>query len=244
MKHWLQRNPFPVEAWFESSITLTFAVPKDELAARLPAHLMPDTFADAWAFMAVAMVKTRGLRPRGLPRLLGRDFLLVGYRNFVRYRSESGRVLRGLHIVRSETDQRGMVTLGNVFTPYHYVHTGIRRLPHGGGFEDPGSGFSVLVDADASENHALPMGSPFATWTEARRYCGPMPYTFSPRGDRMVVIEGVRSDWKPRPVSVIQHRIPYLDQLGFTDCRLACAFIVENIPYRWKRGRIETPASS
>jgi len=75
MKTPFQYNPFPVEAWFDFSITLTFAVPREELAARLPPCLEPDTFADQWGFLAVAIVQTRDLRPRGLPRFLGSNFI-------------------------------------------------------------------------------------------------------------------------------------------------------------------------
>ncbi len=104
-------NPFAVEAWFDLSITLTFALPKAQLTARLPACLEAETFDDRWAFIAVALVQTRNLRPRGFPRFLGQDFLLAGYRHFVAYRSPDGRRLRGLQIIRSETDRRRMTFL-------------------------------------------------------------------------------------------------------------------------------------
>jgi hypothetical protein len=39
-------NPFAVDAWFDYSCTLTFAVPREEIAARLPSCLEPDTFDD------------------------------------------------------------------------------------------------------------------------------------------------------------------------------------------------------
>ncbi|HEX7262314.1 MAG TPA: hypothetical protein VF258_10905, partial [Luteolibacter sp.] len=72
----LSANPFAVDAWFDSSCTLTFAVPKEQVAARLPECLMPDTFDDRWAFIAVAIVQTRGLRPAGFPAWLGSNFTL------------------------------------------------------------------------------------------------------------------------------------------------------------------------
>lgn len=243
----LRRNPFAVEAWFDFSITLTFAVPKDELAARLPACLEAETFGDRWAFIAVALVQTRSLRPKGFPAFLGQDFLLAGYRHFVAYRSREGRRLRGLHIIRSETDRGRMAFMGNLLTPYHYTHTGLRLEQRDGRFfaTDTARGFNVIASPATDDTSPLPDGSPFTTWKDARRFCGPMPFTFSyyPKGNRVLIIEGVREQWKPAPVSVHGHEIPHLTRLGFSEARLACAFMVRDIPYCWKRGRFESVAA-
>ncbi len=58
----LKNHPFAVEAIFESSLVLTFAVPKAQLENLIPECLSLDTFQDKWAFVAVAMVKTKDLR--------------------------------------------------------------------------------------------------------------------------------------------------------------------------------------
>lgn len=242
MKSLLRRNPFAVEAWFDFSITLTFAVPKDELAARLPPCLAVDAYDDRWGFIAVAIVQTRGLRPKGLPGILGRDFLLAGYRHFVTYRSLDGRRLRGLQIIRSETDRRSMAFAGNIFTPYHYTHKPLKLELDDGVFHatDTTGGLDIVA-APAEEQTTLPAGSPFPAWKDARRFCGPMPFTFScATGDRRVlIIEGVREKWQPAPLDVRRHHIPHLTRLNFSETRLACAFMVRDIPYHWKKGRYE-----
>jgi Uncharacterized conserved protein (COG2071) len=247
MKSPLQRNPFAVEAWFDFSITLTFAVPKEELAARLPACLEAETFADRWAFIAVALVQTRNLRPRGLPGFLGQDFLLAGYRHFVAYRSMDGRRLRGLQIIRSETDRRRMVFLGNMLTPYRYIYQPLKMEMHDGihHVTDTTSGLHIAT-SPADEQSPLPAGTPFSTWKDARRFCGPMPFTFSYDAPKhsMLIIEGVREQWKPAPVCVHDFRIPHLARLGFSETRLACAFMVRDIPYHWKKGRYERLTSA
>mgnify|MGYP000984645961 CR=1 FL=1 len=81
----LKKHPFAVEAFFERSLVLTFAVPKEELQGMIPPCLELDTFKDKWAFIAVAMVKTNHLRPKNFPKILGNDFFLIGYRIFVKY---------------------------------------------------------------------------------------------------------------------------------------------------------------
>lgn len=247
MKSPLQCNPFAVDAWFDFSITLTFAVPKDELAARLPPCLEADTCAGRWAFLAVALVQTRRLRPKGLPAFLGNDFVLAGYRHFVAYRARDGRRLRGLQIIRSETDSRKMACFGNLFTPYRYTRTALKMETRDHVFHaaDAGSGLRIAVAPVPDGEPPLPAGSPFATWRDARRFCGPMPFTFSYDLARrsVLIIEGLREEWKPEPVCVREHHIPHLARLGFSETRLACAFMVRNVSYHWKKGRREPVAA-
>jgi hypothetical protein len=238
----LQRNPFAVEAWFDFSLTLTFAVPKDELAARLPACLEAETFDDRWAFLAVAIVQTRHLRPQGLPAFCGQNFLLAGYRHFVSYRNVEGRRLRGLQIIRSETDRRAMAFFGNLLTPYHYTHKPLKMDILDGVFHATDASNGLHISASAADAQApLPEGSPFPSWKEARRFCGPLPFTFShdSKQHRVLIIEGVREQWKPSPMSVHAFHIPSLAHFGFSETRLACAFMVRDIPYHWKKGRYE-----
>jgi hypothetical protein len=236
-------NPFAVEAWFDFSCALTFAVPVDDVRRRLPPWLEPDVFAGRWGFFVVAAVQVRRLRPAALPQFLGQDFILVGYRFFVSYRSRDGRTLRGLMVVRSETDSRRMAVLGNWFTRYRYVRSDLRAATTGSRLEvgAPDTGFNVRVEMGSEAGASIPAGSPFATWQEARRFCGPMPFTFSwDEGKRSVaIVEGVRSNWQPQPVRVEHWRIPYLDSLGFSEVRLANAFAVRDVPYRWERARLE-----
>lgn len=248
MKSPFRCNPFPVEAWFDFSLTLTFAVPKDELAARLPACLEAETFDNRWAFIAVAMVQTRNLRPRGLPGFLGQDFLLAGYRHFVAYRGADGRRLRGLQIIRSETDRRTMAFFGNLLTPYHYTRTPLKMEQRDGRFlaTDATRGLRIVASPAEDDQPPLPANSPFSSWKDARRFCGPMPFTFSHDAERnrVLIIEGVREQWKPAPVCVHECHIPHLVNLGFSETRLACAFLVRDIPYHWKRGRYESQAAA
>src|SRR5438045_3942449 len=115
IRAWLQRHPFPVRAHFRHSLVLTYAFPAAILEALLPPGLVLDTYRE-FGFLAIAMVQTQALRPSFCPALLGRDFFLSGYRIFCRYRTRAGRTLRGLRILRSDTDRRVMALFGNVLT--------------------------------------------------------------------------------------------------------------------------------
>ena len=237
----LKTHPFAVEAFFTRSLVLTFAAPAAEVQALLPAPLVADTWQDEWAFLAVALVETRALRPQGFPNFLGQDFSLVGYRAFVRYVTPAGKRLRGLYILRSETNRRRMVLLGNAFTHYGYAHVDLRLTdtPSGGLAASSRRGNFDLAVAAPGAAVALPVGSPFATWAEARRFAGPLPFTFAVEGRRVVIVEGVRAHWQPQPVAVARARVGFLEGLPLSKLVLANAFLLRDVPYSWKKGRTE-----
>jgi len=74
MFSFLKNHPFAVEAFFESSLVITFAVPKEQVQHLIPACLELDTFEGKWALIAVAMVQTKSLRPKGFPKMFGNNF--------------------------------------------------------------------------------------------------------------------------------------------------------------------------
>src|ERR1700679_151404 len=123
----LKNHPFSIEAFFDYSLVFTFAFPKEELSGLIPECLQLDTLNNKWAFLAVALVQTKGLRPKGFPKFLGNDFFLVGYRIFVRYTNNAGKNLRGLYILKSQTNKKTMEYLGNFFTRYKYETIDIRQ---------------------------------------------------------------------------------------------------------------------
>lgn len=238
----LKNHPFAVEAFFENSLVLTFAVPQEQLKPYIPGCLRLDIFNDQWAFIAIAMVQTKDLRPKGFPKFMGNDFFLIGYRVFVRYTNNAGKNLRGLYILKSETDKKKMELMGNTFTHYNYTTTDILKKEKQGSREISSvkSKFKVTVDKTEDEI-ALPSNSPFADWKEARRFAGPLPFTFTcnPVTKEVLIIEGVRQNWQPTPVKIIDYDFDFLNSMNLENPVLANAFIIENIPYYWKKGKIE-----
>lgn len=242
MLTFLKNHPFAVEAFFESSLVFTFALPKEQLQQLIPECLTLDTFEDKWAFIAIAMVQTKGLRPKGFPKFIGNDFFLIGYRVFVRYKTSSGKNLRGLYILKSETDKKKMEMMGNLFTHYNYTTTDIAQVENDTVKEISSfkSKFKVRIDKTAIDI-PLPKASPFTDWKEARRFAGPLPFTFTynkAKGE-VLIIEGVRENWTPNPVSVLEYHFDFLSALKLDKPLLANAFIIKNIPYYWKKGKID-----
>ncbi|MBC9813021.1 DUF2071 domain-containing protein [Crocinitomicaceae bacterium CZZ-1] len=236
----LKNHPFPVEAFFKQSVVLTFAVPKEQLQQLIPECLELDTLNNTWGFVAVALVQTSGLRPKGFPAFMGNDFFLTGYRIFVRYTTSNGKRLRGLYILRSETNRKKMEFFGNIFTHYNYTTTDITQQSIGTKqvIRSKKSGLDVTFDVSGDEV-LLPEYSPFSDWKEARRYAGPLPHTFTynQQDKTVLIIEGIRQNWNPKPVNVINYQFAFIDQLNLEGIVLANAFEISNVPYYWKKGR-------
>ena len=243
MLSFLKNHPFAVEAFFESSLVLTFAVHKEQLGTYIPQCLQLDTFNDKWAFIAIAMVQTKDLRPKGFPKFIGNDFFLIGYRVFVRYTNKAGKNLRGLYILKSETDKMKMGFMGNIFTHYNYTTTDILQKENINSKEISSNKSKFKITIDTTEEKVfLPENSPFTDWKEARRFAGPLPFTFTynPVTKEVLIIEGVRQNWSPVPVKVIEYNFEFLNSLKLKDPILANAFVIKNIPYYWKKGKIES----
>jgi uncharacterized protein YqjF (DUF2071 family) len=241
----LRRHPFPVVAWFDRVVAVSFAFPETALRPLVPDGLEIDAYKGL-GFVTVALVWTKRLRPAGFPIFLGRDFFLAGYRIFTRLRDDSGRRLRGLKIVRSETDKQTMVWSGNLLTHYAYRRVNVTIQETGAETRvqtslGDGTPTLELTFDSRTESSALPEGSPFPDWHTARLFAGPMPFTFSPEADgTFVVIEGSRQNWVPRPVVVKQWKVGLFGESPLRERTpiLANAFAVEKIPYRWEKGRI------
>ena len=240
----IKRHPLAMTAHFEEVLVLTYALPQEVLTPLLPPGLALDCFGP-YGFLAIAIVQTRNMRPQHLPSWLGRDFFLTGYRIFTRFRTTSGRTLRGLRILRSDTDSETMVRWGNHLTHYNYrkVSVDYRRTENAVDFKvvtrDGAADLRVRADL-SSEPDSLPAGSPFSDFRTARRFAGPLPFTFDyePETHSIVRIQGVRKQWSPIPVHVVVLQNSFLQREPFACAPpvLASAFRVANIDYVWKRG--------
>ena len=244
MRYLLQRHALPIKAQLNASLVLAYAVPADVLTPLLPPGLRLDTYGD-YGFLAIALVETQKLRPAFFPPSLGVDFFLSGYRIFTRYQTSAGRNLRGLRILRSDTDSRFMQVFGNLLTHYGYEHSRCEVHRDTGRYavrvSTPGGLADLEVEADTSTIPAsLPVGSPFPNFTEARKFAGPLPFTFDyeKQTNSIIRVQGVRQEWTPRPVSVKVHRNAFLEQERFRKAGavLANAFYLEDVPYAWNPG--------
>lgn len=247
MLYQFQRHPLRIKAHFQFSLVLAYAFDREILDPLLPPGLELDTYGNL-GFLAIAMVKTDQLRPVFLPRWMGQEFFLTGYRIFVKHHdAKQNRTRRGLRILRSDTNRRMMAFFGNRLTHYNYCRADVRweRTPDRLEVEirTPDGEADLRVRANlASRPAPLPADSPFPDMQAARHFAGPLPFTFDyeRQTHSIIQIKGVRENWNPQPVSVeVDHasffRHPPFDRVERP--RLANAFYLEDVPYEWKRGR-------
>ena len=235
----INHHPFAVRAFFDYSLVLTYAFPKEELRVLLPNCFHLSTYQEKWAFLAVALVKTNALRPNGFPKLLGRDFFLGGYRLFVNYRNREGVFRRGLYSLKSVTDKKQMQWAGNLFTQYNYSTQPFTHDANGSLLNIQSAG-GLCIQVDTT-SETLPKTTVFSNEKEARRFQGPMPYTFSfdERANKVVTVKGVRNRWQPKLVRVLSAQIPFFRENGLQEPRLANAFLTNQIDYKWNNGEVE-----
>lgn len=241
--HQLKRHNVPVSAYFDATLVLAYAVPRELLEPLLSPGLELDCFGE-FGFVAVALVQTSALRPTFLPPFLGQSFFLSGYRIFARYTTTQGRHLRGLQILRSDTDKRFMQFAGNILTHYNYCLAKVRieRTANTFGIEveTPNAEADLKVVAHLDETGVLPEGSPFPDIETARKFAGPLPYTFDyeKQSGSMILVKGVRKAWQPTPVRVEVERATFFNRFE-GKAQLANAFYLSNVPYRWEAGRLD-----
>jgi hypothetical protein len=162
---------------------------------------------------------------------------------FTTLHTADGRTIRGLRILRSDSDRARMVAGGNLLTHYNYhqcsaiVGASTDQLAFTVRTADRGGDLDLTASLASAP---LPAGSPFTSLHEARRFAGPLPFTFDyePETHSIVAIAAARTNWKPVPIEVDVRRLSFFDQPAFRGCSpvLAAAFHVADVDYRWERG--------
>jgi hypothetical protein len=134
---------------------------------------------------------------------------------------------------------------GNLLTHYRYQLADIGFLASAGALEvritTPRREADLHVVARLADvPAALPASSPFRSDRDARRFAGPLPWTFDyePRTGSIVMIHARRSAWQPRQTEVDVRTCGFLERepFGSAGPRLASAFHVTGIDYGWERG--------
>ena len=235
--------PFPVKAWFDFFVVLFFSIDKDNTIKLIPSPLELDLH-NGKALFAVAIVKTKKFRPAFLPSWLGMDFNLVGYRFLTTWQKTEDKKLRGLKIIMSQTNQKFMKFAGDKITQYNFNYNPIKITTKNEFVFIEGNGIDIKLKMhDDTTNIELPNNSIFENWQCARKFAGPLLYTFDVNElkKQLTITEGTRNNWTPKPVEVLSFDIDFLKQapIASLNLTLGAAFMVKDIPYNWKKAVIK-----
>jgi|GEM_PF-3730500 len=84
-----------------------------------------------------------------------------------------------------------------------------------------------------------PSSSEESKWQDNLHLMKPRSFNFSKLNDnKTLTIRGILKNWKPLPLKASKADIDMTD-LGITESELAVAFLVQEVPYRWKFGRLD-----
>lgn len=243
----IRRHPLPIETHFKHSLVVTWAFAPQDLEQFLVPGLKLDTYTndagESFAFAAVAMVDLDQLRLAGMPRRLSSSHVMTGYRVFCTMQTASGTTMRGLRILASQTSNLPSSLGANLTTRYHYstVQAKVTNAYDVLNFSVTSRDGVADLDVSAHLNDArLPESTPFDNAHDARRFAGPLPYTFSPDPEGIVVVKSDRTDWYPTPVAVDIAKATFFDHGPFegVDKTLANAFHLADLDYGWRPGEL------
>ncbi len=236
--------PFPVKAWFDFFVVLFFSIDKDNTTKLIPYPLELDLH-NGNAIFAVAIVKTKNFRPSFLPAWMGMNFNLVGYRFLTTWKKSEGKTMRGLKIIMSQTNQKIMKIVGDKITQYKFNYNPITIKKEDCFVSIKGNGINIKLKIhEDSSQVPLPSTSIFENWQGARKFAGPLLYTFEINEDKkqLSITEGTRKNWTPKPIEVINCELDFLkqDSIAGLNPMLSAAFMVKEIPYSWKKAVINS----
>lgn len=245
--------PLAMNARLSECLLLSYRTPARSVRQLVPKGLDLVT-RDGWAFWSVAACAVESMRPAGVPKFLGVNFNHVSYRLHVKARTAAGRTLRGLYFVRSDADSDLVGRFGNLLTNFRF-HGAAVELGRAG--RDGGDVMTLAVTGrgDEAANDALVRvstdpggagcaaapGSPFGSAADAEQFLEYCPLGVAPDldGRYFELAEVVRdeSQWRERPVRVIEAHWNFFKHLGQNELHLERATRVDPLDYHWRLGR-------
>lgn len=196
-------------------ILLNYQVDPRVAARHLP-HPFRPKLVRGHAIAGISLIRLERLRPRGLPSFAGLSSENAAHRIAVEWTDETGRLRRGVFVIRRDSDSAINALLGGTLFPgpqnlslFSVQDWGnaIRIRVDADDFPDP------LVELDAESCAAMPQGSVFDSLEDASAFfeAGCVGYSLS---DDARSVEGLRMDtetWKAAPLKVHGVRSAYFD---------------------------------
>jgi hypothetical protein len=209
------------------------------VARLLPAGLRPKLQGSV-AMVGICLIRLEGIRPRGVPAVLGIDSENAAHRVAVEW-DDAGGPREGVYIPRRDTSSwLNHLAGGRVFPGEHHqaqfmVEDDGRRID----LEMRSRDGEVHIEVHGAAAQDLPRGSCFGSLDEASRFFarGSLGYSVTRDPHRLDGIELCTESWLVTPLAVESLRSSfYEDQARFPagSIELDHALVMRDIPHTWR----------
>ena len=197
---------------------INFSVEKDEVLPLVPDGLKVRDFKGR-ALISMVNVKLRNMRPSFLPKAMHFDYQHIGFRLLIDDSQHNEGPARGIHFLRSFTDNTLMVFGGGVFTNYNLEEASI---------SDYGQTFELRQYQNYLQYNLLDKTPPVVD-EELMRMVGALDRAYSFIDGELVKVQIMRERWPIEWITCESFKTNY-----FHSARFEGAFQVrEVIHYEW-----------
>jgi len=229
---------------FQRCFLVNFAVEPSALRSQLPPHIEPEIH-DGRGYVSIVIAEMYRMRPAFLPPFLGVTYTQVVYRAAVRCGTE-----KGVAFLRSDANNRPMVTFGNAVTFFRFNLATVSWEGANGTVDfsltpRDGSRGRILAKFEvAAAGSRMPNSSRFADIERADAFLTERYTAFGGmRADgRVEVVRLARTPWRSQVVADRARAYEAMESgLLFSKetAELDSIFFVQNISYRWNSLALE-----
>jgi len=194
-------------------VLVNYRVEPATLSSLLPRPFRP-ALIDGYGIAGICLIRLGGIRPAGLPSVLGVTSENAAHRVAVEWDTATGPVT-GVYVPRRDTSSRlGTLLGGRVFPGWQ--HRASFRVEEGGGsyrIEVSSDDGEVGIAVEAHRSDEVMQGSVFKHVEEASRFfrCAPLGYAATPAEGVFDGVELTAAGWAIEPLQLDEVRSSFFD---------------------------------
>lgn len=219
-------------------LLVNYRIDPDVIAALLPAPFRPKLIRGA-AIAGICLIRLQGIRPRGIPPLLGISSENAAHRIAVEW-DNHGELQEGVYIPRRDTNSRLNTLVGGRLFPgmHHHAHFITTEIDNRISIAFTSDDSSVRVVVAGQLDTTLPAASVFGSLAEASIFFerGSLGYSVTRDRQRFDGLELRSRHWRVEPFTVEQVESSFFDNHSIFPTGttvLDCALLMRHIPHEW-----------
>lgn len=221
-------------------ILLNYRVDPEVIRAILPANFSPK-LVGGHAIAGICLIRLEGIRPMGLPAIVGIASENSAHRIAVRWDDAQGS-REGVYVPRRDTGSRlNALAGGRIFPGVHHLSE-FTVTDHDGKISlrvDADDHITPLVDVELSETDSFPAESIFGNLRESSDFfeAGCVGYSSRPDSHTLDGLLLEVADWRVAPLAVGRVRSAYFDDTSLFpegSINFDHALLMREIPHVWR----------